>query len=83
MNKRQHKGHIPKMKYIRQKLIGIGYIALALIVARLIGEWGCLAYAVPLGLLLLLCLRGRRWVLALDTEQPHRAHTEPTERRSA
>ena len=42
------------MKYKRQKLIGIGYIALALIVARLIGEWGCLAYAVPLGLLLLL-----------------------------
>ncbi len=56
------------MKYIRQKLIGIGYIALALIVAKLIGEWGCLAYAVPLGLGLLL---SRKPVLDIyDTEQP-------------
>ena len=69
------------MKYKRQKLIGIGYIALALIVARLIGEWGCLAYAVPLGLLLLL---SRKPILDIyDTEKPHRAHTDPTERRSA
>lgn len=56
------------MKYIRQKLIGIGYIALALIVAKLIGEWGCLAYAVPLGLWLLF---SRKPVLDIyDTEQP-------------
>lgn len=69
------------MKYIRQKLIGIGYIALALIVAKLIGEWGCLAYAVPLGLWLLL---SRKPVLDIyDTEQPPNSLTERTERRSA
>lgn len=69
------------MKHIRQKLIGIGYIALALIVAKLIGEWGCLTYAVPLGLWLLL---SRKPVLDIyDTEKPHRTHAEPAERRSA
>lgn len=62
------------MKYIRQKLIGIGYIVLAFIVAKLIGEWGCLAYAVPLGLWLLL---SRKPLLDIyDTEQPQDEHPE-------
>lgn len=74
MNKRQHKGYIPKMKHIRQKLIGIGYIALAVIVAKLIGEWGCLAYAVPLGLWLLL---SHAPVLDIyNTEQSQKKHSE-------
>ncbi|MGM9936728.1 MAG: hypothetical protein ACI38A_05240 [Candidatus Ornithomonoglobus sp.] len=69
------------MKYIRQKLIGIGYIALALIVGKLIGEWGCLAYAVPLGLWLLL---SRKPVLDIYcTEQPPNSLAEHTERQSA
>lgn len=68
----------PKIKYIRQKLIGIGYIALALIVARLIGEWGCLAYAVPLGLWLLLSRKP-----VLDIYDTQKQQDKRSERKSA